>query len=127
MNKDDKVIGRRRTLQMFGVGLGAATGFLALAACKDKPADPGAGSSGAAAAAGCDTPPDDKSKQMRKTLQYKKEAADPNKKCQSCAQYDPGKFAECGACKLFGGPVQPNGGCLSWAPKGAEAGAPVPG
>jgi len=73
----------------------------------------------------CNTEVDEASKTMRKTLQYKKEATDPAKRCSSCAQYDAGKYGECGGCKLFTGPVRPNGGCLSFAPKEAGAGTPT--
>jgi hypothetical protein len=135
-NGGSKLIGRRRTLQLLSVGL-TATGLFGLEACgKDggggaAPAgekkDPAAGGDKPAAtgALDCNSTIDDTSKNLRKTLQYKKEAAVPAKKCIACAQFLAGAFGDCGGCKLFSGPVQPNGGCLSFAPKGAaEGGAP---
>jgi len=124
--KNDRaaILGRRRTLQLLGMGIGAATGLVALAGC-DKGAPSGGGESkGGAGALDCSATIDEASKATRKTLQYKKVAATPEKKCTACVQYDPGKFGDCGGCKLFTGPVQPEGGCLSFAPKGAEAGTP---
>ena len=79
------LLGRRRTLQLFGMGM-AATGLFGLAACKDKGnATPTGDGKDPTAAGGsgkldCSTAPDDASKAMRKTLQYKKEAVDATKK-----------------------------------------------
>ena len=100
---------RRRALQILGAGLGAASGVLALASvdahaeaapsCKSKvPVDP-------AAAA------------VRRNLQYSEKSKEPGKKCSNCAQYEEGKYKECGGCKLFAGAVHPDGYCLSWAAK----------
>ncbi len=63
----------------------------------------------------CDAAVDAKSKQMRKTLQYKDKADDAAKACEKCAQFEKGKYGDCGGCKLFAGPVQPAGSCLSFA------------
>lgn len=128
-NGQPKVLGRRRTLQVLGLGLGAATGLFALGGCsKDKPAgpeaDPKAGAGGGGGAKDCNSTIDDASKAQRKTLQYKKVATVPEKKCTACAQYIEKSYGDCGGCKLFTGPVQPEGGCLSFAPKGAEGGVP---
>ena len=73
----------------------------------------------------CKSPLDDNSKNLRRTLQYKAKADPPEKNCSSCAQFQPGQYQECGGCKLIPGPVRPEGGCLSFAPKGAEGGAPA--
>jgi hypothetical protein len=72
----------------------------------------------------CNATIDDTSRAMRRTTQYKDKAVVPEKHCSACAQYIAGKYGDCGGCKLFTGPVQPNGGCLSFAPIGAEGGAP---
>lgn len=121
---DPKMIGRRRTLKLIGVG--AATSLIGLvAACKKDTPSGGGDTKGGSTAMDCNTEVDEASKTMRKTLQYKKEATDPAKRCSSCAQYDAGKYGECGGCKLFTGPVRPNGGCLSFAPKEAGAGTPT--
>lgn len=116
-------IGRRRSLQIFGSLV--ATGVAVAACSKSNPE--GASSSGgpATGAKDCNTAPDEAAKATRKQLQYKKEATDPEKRCEVCAQYQAGAFGACGGCKLFGGPVQPKGGCLSFAPMGAEAGTPT--
>lgn len=113
-------ISRRRSLSLLGGA--AATGVFTLVACKnDKPTGETGSSTTGTAPLDCNTQPDETSKNLRKTLQYKKEATDPAKHCSACAQFEAGKFGECGGCKLFTGPVRPNGGCLSFAPK--EGGA----
>lgn len=62
-------------------------------------------------------PIDDASKTMRRALQYKEKTDTPEKKCSGCVQYVAAAAgAECGGCKLFTGPVNPNGVCLSWVP-----------
>jgi hypothetical protein len=118
-NSDDsKVLGRRRTLQLLGMGL-TAGGLLGLG-CKQNSGTPSGGTeSQGSTAADCYATIDDTSKGLRRTLQYKDKSDTPDKKCSSCAQYDAGKFGDCGGCKLFTGPVNPNGACLSFAPKGA--------
>lgn len=122
-NRDSQLTGRRRALIMIGGGVAAAGLFIACK--KDEGGSSGAtgtGSAAATGAGGCDTPPDETSKGIRKTLQYKKEATDAAKQCKDCAQYTAGAFGECGGCKLFTGPVKPGGGCLSFAPKGGDGG-----
>lgn len=121
-NGGSKMLGRRRTLQLLGVGGLTATGLLGLAACDDKKGGGGAGgagtaSTGATGANSCNSAVDDASKTMRKTLQYADKATDAAKQCKGCAQYTAGAFGDCGGCKLFTGPVKPEGGCLSFAPK----------
>ncbi len=118
-NNGSKLLGRRRTLQLLGASGLAATGLLALGACKkDEGAAGGTTGTGTAATTGggCNTPLDDTSKTMRKTLQYKDKADDAAKQCKACAQYNAKAFGDCGGCKLFTGPVKPEGGCLSFAP-----------
>ena len=46
-----------------------------------------------------------------------REVEQPGKKCSNCAQFEAGKYKECGGCKLFAGAVNPEGYCLSWAVK----------
>lgn len=70
---------------------------------------------------GCDATVDAQSKQMRKSLQYVEKSPKPDSKCNNCTQYEADKFGECGGCKLFSGPVQPEGYCLSWAAKDEAA------
>jgi len=61
---------------------------------------------------------DAQSAQMRKTLQYVEKSPKEGKKCSNCMQWKPPeKEGECGGCKLFAGPVNPNGYCLSYAPQ----------
>lgn len=110
-----KMLGRRRTLQLLGVGSLTATGLLGLAACKKEEGGAPSGG-GAATGGGCNTAPDEQSKTMRKTLQYK-DVGDAAKQCKACAQYNDKAFGDCGGCKLFTGPVKPEGSCLSFAPK----------
>jgi len=67
---------------------------------------------------------DAQSAQMRKTLQYVEKTEKEGKYCSNCMQYleksSNGKGPSgCGGCKLFAGPVNPKGYCLSYAPKQA--------
>jgi hypothetical protein len=67
---------------------------------------------------------DAQSAQMRKTLQYVEQSEKEGKYCNNCMQYlekaKNGKGPDgCGGCKLFTGPVNPKGYCLSYAPKQA--------
>ena len=130
---DDKVgsklIGRRRTLQLLGVGLATGGSLLAVGGCKDDSKGGGATSGGEApgtSAKDCRSSVDDASKQLRRTLQYKAEAVDAAKKCKVCVQFQKGAYGDCGGCKLFTGPVNPEGGCLSFAPIGSDAAPAVP-
>jgi len=103
---------RRRALQILGAGLGAASGVLALALSTDARAE---------AALNCKSkiPVDPVAVQMRRNLQYAEKSTQPGKKCSNCAQFEAGKYKECGGCKLFAGAVNPEGSCLSWAAKKA--------
>lgn len=65
----------------------------------------------------CEGKIDGKSKQMRKALQYVDKSKKAGQVCSGCIQWvAPEKGATCGGCKLFSGPVNPNGYCLSFAP-----------
>jgi hypothetical protein len=105
---DTPRFGRRRALQIFGAGLGAATGVLALT-----------GSEAHAEALNCKNKVtvDPAATQVRRTLQYIEKSNVPGKKCDNCAQWEAGKYGQCGGCKLFSGAVNPDGHCLSWAAK----------
>lgn len=65
---------------------------------------------------------DAQSAQMRKTLQYVEKSEKEGKQCDNCMQWITVAEAEhdgpkgCGGCKLFKGPVNPKGYCLSYAP-----------
>lgn len=110
---DDETLrfNRRRALQLLGAGLGAASGVLALASTDAR----------AEAALNCKNkvPVDPAAVQMRRNLQYAEKSNQPGKKCSNCAQFEAGKYKECGGCKLFAGAVNPEGSCLSWAAKKA--------
>jgi len=126
---DGDKLGRRRTLQVLGIGGLSAAGLLSLGCGDNKKSagddtKTGGDKKAGADATGCDAPVDAQSKKMRKTLQYKEKASDPEKICSKCAQYEKDKFGDCGGCKLFGGPVKPEGGCLSFAPIGGGDAAP---
>ena len=128
MSEQKKVVGRRSLLQLAGVGIGISVGAGMLAACSNKGGGGGESSSSGGGATGaapmdCKSPLDDNSKNLRRTLQYKAKAEPPEKNCAACAQYQVGLYGECGGCKLIPGPVRAEGGCLSFAPKGAEGGA----
>lgn len=109
------MVGRRQALQLFGA---AATGFVFLSAtraaaetaelrCKEKVAL------------------DEAAVGLRRALQYKEKFAVPEKKCSLCAQFEAGKYGECGGCKVLPGAVNPDGVCLSFAPTAAKAPAPA--
>jgi hypothetical protein len=112
-NDASNTLGRRQALQLFGLGLGALTllgGTRAAAEgaalrCKDKVAL------------------DEAAVQLRRNLQYKEKAPDPTKKCIDCAQFEAAKYGECGGCKVLPGGINPEGSCLSFAPKATAPGA----
>lgn len=114
-------IGRRRMLQVLGAGIGAASGLTILGCGKS--------GGGAAPAGACmdKVAVDETARTLRTNLKYKEKSDTPDKKCSLCAQYEAGKFGECGGCKLFAGGVNPEGSCLSFAPKPGAPGAPAPG
>ncbi len=135
-NDGNTLIGRRQTLKALGLtagGLVVLSGFReALAAppaAKAAAVDAGqpaaakaavdAGQPAAANTLNCKekAPIDDASKQMRRALQYKEKSAEAGKNCKGCAQFEAAKYGDCGACKLFTGAVNPEGYCLSYAPK----------
>lgn len=119
---------RRRALQVIGTSFTA--GGLLLLGC-NKSGSQGSGSSAGAAAAGAGGSCQDKievdeaAATLRRTLQYKEKSDTPDKKCSSCAQFEVERYAGtgCGGCKLFAGAVNPEGLCLSFAPKGAPPAA----
>lgn len=125
---------RRRALQVIGASFTAAGGLLVLSGCNKgggQGAGQGAGQGGAGSCA-AKIEVDETAATLRRTLQYKEKADDPAKKCSVCAQFEAERYAGlgCGGCKLFAGAVNPEGGCLSFAPKGAPpaaaGGAPPP-
>jgi hypothetical protein len=120
-NNNSNSLGRRRVLQLLGAGGLVVGGVMALTGCNNKKSssETPAKSTGGT---GCNTPVDETSTALRKSLQYKNPAADPAKPCVQCAQYVKDQFGECGGCRLFTGPVNPKGGCLSFAPLGVDAG-----
>ncbi len=130
---------RRSALKVVGAAL-VVPGTLSVVACSEteKPAakappppkpktkaaasKPSSEPSGATASAGGElncaegATIDAQSKQMRTTLKYVEKSAEEGKKCSNCLQWvAPEGDSKCGGCKLFTGPVNPNGHCLSWA------------
>ena len=121
---------RRRALQVIGVALASASGVGMLAGCKKSGSEGAAsGATGASAGAGgsCEAkiPGDETATNLRRTLQYKEQSDTPDKKCTTCAQFESDRYAGmgCGGCKLFGGAVNPDGVCLSFAPRQAPGAA----
>lgn len=138
------LMARRKTLKVLGL---AAGGLLVFPACKEqakpppppapppvvkppevaaKPPEPPAAeppaaepSANAAGDLNCKekAPIDETSKGLRRALQYKEKSAEAQKNCKGCAQFEAGKYGDCGACKLFTGAVNPEGHCLSFAPR----------
>ena len=136
-NKDRaNLMVRRQALQVIGAGVAAAGGLLVLQGCNrsgSQSSGPGGAGSGSGASSGSckdKVEVDETAQQLRKTLQYKEKSDTPGKKCNICAQFEAARFTAlgCGGCKLFGGAVNPEGVCLSFAPLQAPpaAGAPPP-
>ena len=113
-NAGTNLMVRRRALQVLGVSFTAAGGLLL--GCNK-----GGGSGGAAGSCQDKVEVDESAATLRRTLQYKEKADNPDKKCSVCAQFEVQRYAGtgCGGCKLFAGAVNPEGGCLSFAPKPA--------
>jgi hypothetical protein len=107
-NHDGIKLGRRKALALFGAGLSAFTGMLAL--------DAATNAANAADACKTKVPLDDTALGLRRSLQYKEKATRVGKPCSTCSQFEPGKYGDCGGCKLFGGAITPDGSCLSYAP-----------
>lgn len=133
-NDGSMLMQRRRALQVIGASLGAAGGLVVLGGCNKSGGESGGTSGGTAApapaaAATCQdkVPVDDAAKTLRKTLQYKEKSEFADKNCSLCAQFEAGKYGDCGGCKLFAGGVNPQGHCLSFAPKGAGTAPAAPG
>ena len=126
---ENKMVTRRRALHVIGM----TTGGLVLAGCaqekagvpeKKKAAEAPKKTASAPAAAApkadddCGAAIDATSKNLRTTLQYVEKSQIAEKNCGNCLQYvAPAAGKTCGGCKLFTGPVQPTGYCLSWAAK----------
>lgn len=132
---------RRHALQVLGAGLAAAGGLLVGQGCNRSGGGSAAGGGSGAAGPGGGSascrdkvPSDEAAETLRKSLQYKEKSDAPGKKCSICAQYEAERFTAlgCGGCKLFGGAVNPEGLCLSFAPlnappaAGAAPAAPAP-
>jgi hypothetical protein len=123
-----KNVSRRALLNIVGQGV-LAGGALAVLGCSgdSKPKTPApeapapaapAKSAAAKADDGCSAELDAQSKQMRQTLQYVDKTPKEGQVCSDCAQWnDAAEGKVCGGCKLFTGPVHPDGYCLSYAPK----------
>jgi hypothetical protein len=101
--------GRRRALQL--LGLASAGGLAWLSGCGKS------GGQAAAPAGLCQfrVPTDEVARALRQAQQYTERSAVAGKSCATCVQFEPGKYGDCGGCKLFGGAVSPNGYCLAFA------------
>jgi hypothetical protein len=119
--KDEGIrLNRRQALRVFGVGVTAVGGIFALAGCRKAPG-PAAAPAPTPAAGLCQSKVavDEAARQMQRMVQYKEKSDQPGKACSNCSQFIPGKYGDCGGCKLFDGGVSPGGVCLSYAPVGA--------
>jgi hypothetical protein len=57
---------------------------------------------------------------QRTQLQYVSQSTDPAKRCDGCALYTaPAAGSSCGGCSAVGGPINPGGSCVAFAPKPA--------
>lgn len=125
---ENKLVTRRRALHVIGmttgglVMIGCAQEKKGVPAKKEAPAKKEEPKKMAAAPSDddCNATIDDTSKKLRSTLQYVEKSAIAEKNCGNCLQYvAPEGGKKCGGCKLFTGPVQAAGYCLSWAAKQA--------
>jgi hypothetical protein len=57
--------------------------------------------------------------QTRTALAYVDAGPDPTRHCVACAQWVPNANdpEQCGGCKVFAGPIHPNGTCKSFSPR----------
>lgn len=56
--------------------------------------------------------------QLRRTLGYVDRSPDPKKSCMLCQQFEPAPSdGSCGRCKMFKGPIHPEGTCKVYALK----------
>jgi hypothetical protein len=108
-DQGSKQVGRREALQLFGVGITAAGGMLVLGA---SPAFAGEGPNCKA-----QIEVDEAGTALRRSNQYKEKAPNKDKVCTLCSQYEAGTYGQCGGCKVLPGAVNPEGSCLSFAPK----------
>jgi hypothetical protein len=117
-------LGRRGALRLLGAGAVTAGGLLAVGSGTRALAQ-APGPSPAGPLCKDKVPIDDVAKAMRRTLQYQEKSTRAGKTCLECAQFEDGKYSECGGCKLMGGAVSPGGSCLSFAPRKAPATPPA--
>jgi hypothetical protein len=103
-----QLLGRREALKFFGAGITAASGLLALAStpamaeglvCKNIVEVDEAGTA------------------LRRSSQYKEKSPAADKVCTVCSQFLVAAHGACGGCRLMPGGVNPEGTCLSFAPK----------
>lgn len=115
---------RRHALVVLGAGVSSVGALLTQSGCKQdapaekKPATTAAPQKPAEQGTNCSAQGgiDEQSKTMRRTLQYLEKSNKAGQNCASCSQYiAAAPNASCGGCKLFTGPVNPNGNCLSFA------------
>lgn len=51
---------------------------------------------------------------VRANLGYRDRAAEPARRCESCAHFTAAAPEACGSCRLMRGPVHPEGTCSVW-------------
>ena len=113
-------LSRREFLQRTAV-VGAVVGAGSLmAACGNKTAVPGVAGTVQMPALDCSdvSKLTDIEKANRTTLNYAQKSTFEGQKCANCVQFKaPTQANTCGTCKVVAGPINPEGHCLSWAPK----------
>nr|MEE4266409.1 hypothetical protein [Candidatus Krumholzibacteria bacterium] len=124
----DQKLDRRTFFRQVGItglaGVGLMLGLTACGGDKESGAATKAAASKSASPAASADPCSDLTgltqdeKNMRTTLQYQATAADPAKPCHTCNfWHPPAEGTTCGTCTLMKGPIDPNGGCISWVVK----------
>ena len=102
------LLDRRTFLTRAALLGGVAAGASLLAAC-------GKGGGGLQCTDTASLKPDELA--TRTSLNYVDASADPTKVCSGCALFVAGAEGACGSCPIVKGPINPNGGCTSWAKK----------
>lgn len=112
----DNKLTRRAFLERAAVfSLGAAGAMAFLNACSRGGGDAGGGGG---ANACDDTTTDTVALGQRTQLQYVSNAPDQTKRCDGCALWQaPAAGAACGGCTAVGGPINPAGTCVAFAPR----------
>jgi hypothetical protein len=108
MTMSSNLLDRRSFLTRAALLGGVAAGASLLAAC-------GKGGGAPVCTDTASLKPDELA--TRTSLNYVDASTDPTKLCSGCTLFVAGAEGACGSCQVVKGPINPNGGCISWAKK----------